>query len=80
MEIIYQRIFEYTPDALLVIDDAGCITLANAQAESLFGYDRSELIGHPVEMLVPARFAGHHAAHRARFQAETHSRPMGRSG
>ncbi len=77
MEIIYQRIFEYTPDALLVIDPAGRITLANAQAESLFGYDRSELIGQPIEILVPARFAGSHVQHRARFLAETHSRPMG---
>lgn len=77
MEIIYQRIFEYTPDALLVIDDAGRISLANAQAESLFGYDRSELIGQPVEMLVPSRFAARHVEHRARFGDETHSRPMG---
>ncbi|MHB0919123.1 MAG: PAS domain S-box protein, partial [Thiobacillus sp.] len=42
---VFQRIFEYTPDALLLIDQAGRITLANAQAESLFGYDRRELIG-----------------------------------
>jgi diguanylate cyclase (GGDEF)-like protein/PAS domain S-box-containing protein len=77
MEIIYQRIFEYTPDALLVIDPAGRITLANAQAECLFGYDRSELIGQPVELLVPSRLAARHVRHRTRFEAESHSRPMG---
>ncbi len=74
---IYQRIFESTPDALFVIDQAGRMVLANAQAENLFGYDRSELIDQPVEMLVPARFAAHHAGLRARFLSETHSRPMG---
>lgn len=77
MEITYQRIFESTPDALLVVDQAGRITLANAQAESLFGYSRSELIGQPVEMLVPPRFAARHVDHRARFMKEAHSRPMG---
>lgn len=74
---IYQRIFEYTPDALFVVDQAGRIALANTQAETLFGYDRSELIDQPVEMLVPPRFAAPHAGHRARFMSEAHSRPMG---
>ena len=43
---IYQRIFEYTPDALFIVDRTGHIVLANAQAEALFGYDRSELLQH----------------------------------
>jgi len=54
---VYQRIFEYSPGALLLIDQAGRMILANAQAETLFGYDRSELIDQPVEMLVPPRFS-----------------------
>ena len=74
---IYQRIFEYTPDALFVTDQAGRIVLANTQAETLFGYDRSELINQPVEILIPPRFTAHHADHRARFMSEAHSRPMG---
>ena len=74
---VYQRIFEYTPDALLLVDQAGHITLVNAQAETLFGYDRSELIGQPVEMLVPPRFATHHARHRDGFMSEAHGRQMG---
>ena len=74
---VYQRIFEYTPDALLLIDQAGRITLANAQAESLFGYDCRELIGQPVEMLVPSRVAARHVGHRAEFMAEAHIRQMG---
>ncbi|MFP5409687.1 MAG: diguanylate cyclase [Gammaproteobacteria bacterium] len=74
---IYQRIFEFTPDALLVVDPAGRITLMNAQAESLFGYAREELIGQPVETLVPPRYATRHADHRAGFSGEAHSRQMG---
>jgi diguanylate cyclase (GGDEF)-like protein/PAS domain S-box-containing protein len=74
---IYQRIFEYTPDALFVVDSKGKITLANVQAEVLFGYDRSELVGQPVEILIPPRFALHHVGHRTRFMNETHIRPMG---
>lgn len=74
---IYQRIFEFTPDALLVVDPTGRITLVNAQAESLFGYRREELIGQPVEILVPARYAARHAGHRASFGGEVHSRQMG---
>ena len=74
---IYQRIFEYTPDALLVVDQTGHITMANAQAETLFGYDRSELVGQAVEMLIPPRFTAHHARHRTQFMSESHNRPMG---
>lgn len=74
---IYQRIFEYTPDALLVVDPSGAITLMNAQAEALFGYDRGELTGQPVEILVPPRFAARHAGYRSNFQSEAHSRQMG---
>ncbi|MHB1076180.1 diguanylate cyclase [Thiobacillus sp.] len=74
---IYQHIFEYTPDALFVIDQAGRVILANAQAETLFGYARSELINQPVEMLIPARFAALHTGHRAHYMTEAHSRSMG---
>jgi diguanylate cyclase (GGDEF)-like protein/PAS domain S-box-containing protein len=74
---VYQHIFEYTPDALLLVDQAGRITLANTQAETLFGYDRSELIGQPVEMLVPHHVAARHVGHRDAFMAESRSRQMG---
>ena len=74
---IYQRVFEYTPEALFVIDQGGRIVLVNAQAETLFGYDRSELINQPVEMLIPPRFTALHAGHRARYTSEAYSRPMG---
>lgn len=76
-DAIYRRIFEFTPDALLVVDAAGRISLVNAQAEKLFGYRREDLIGQPVELLVPSRYAARHAEHRACFGGEAHSRPMG---
>lgn len=76
-DAIYRRIFEFTPDALLVVDAAGRISLANAQAEKLFGYRREDLIGQPVELLVPSRYADRHVAHRTRFNAEPHCRQMG---
>lgn len=74
---IYRRIFEYTPDALLVVDHDGHIYLANAEAESLFRYDRSELIGQPIEILIPPRFTAHHVEHRTRFMSEAHTLQMG---
>lgn len=74
---IYHRIFESAPDAQLVIDPAGRIALVNAQAESLFGYARSEMIGKTVEMLVPPRYHVAHVNHRSAYLAAAHSRPMG---
>jgi diguanylate cyclase (GGDEF)-like protein/PAS domain S-box-containing protein len=74
---VYQRIFEFSPDGLLVVDAEGHIALANARVEALFGYTRSELLGQPVEKLVPARFAARHARHRAQFKTASQSRQMG---
>jgi diguanylate cyclase (GGDEF)-like protein/PAS domain S-box-containing protein len=74
---IYQYIFEYTPDALFVVDQAGHITLVNAVAENLFGYARAELLGQLIEVLIPPRLAAHHVRHRASFMHETRSRAMG---
>jgi PAS domain S-box-containing protein len=53
------------------------MVLVNFQTEYLFGYDRDELLGQPVEILVPERFRQHHAAERARFAAMPVARAMG---
>jgi diguanylate cyclase (GGDEF)-like protein/PAS domain S-box-containing protein len=79
MDIFYHRIFEHTPDALLVVDREGSIRQGNARVEALFGYSRDELIGQKVELLIPERFAARHVDHRARFAADPKMRHMGAS-
>ena len=49
----FRAVVEAVPSAILLVDDKGMITLANAQAETVFGYPRAELIAKPVEMLIP---------------------------
>lgn len=73
---IYQRIFEFTPDALLVVDVEGRIRQANPQAERLFGYPAGGIIGQLVEALIPDRYA-HHTKRRAGYLADPQVRPMG---
>ncbi len=74
---IYKRIFEFTPDAVLVVDPGGRIVDLNARACAMFGYDRDDLLGSPIEALVPKRFGDVHAAHRLDYIAEPRTRPMG---
>jgi PAS domain S-box-containing protein len=73
----FRELLEGAPDGVVVADRAGRIVLVNSQAESLFGYDRNELIGKPVDMLVPTRFRRQHPAHRAAYSRDPHLRPMG---
>jgi PAS domain S-box-containing protein len=70
-------LLELVPDAFVGVGANGEIVLANAQAEALFGYRREQLIGQPVEMLMPERVAGAHRSHRAGYFADPRARPMG---
>ena len=73
----FRRVVESAPNAILLVNQKGTITLMNAQAERLFGYAREDLLGRPIETLVPARFRGTDPGHRATFCAAPRTRPMG---
>jgi PAS domain S-box-containing protein len=73
----FRRAVEAAPAAMLMVDERGTIVLVNALTEQLLGYARDELVGQPVERLVPERFRGRHAEHRTGFLAESRQRPMG---
>jgi len=73
----FRHVVEWAPAAMVVVDEDGRIVLANAQAERVFGYRRDELLGEPVEKLVPERFAASHPGNRREFLANPHPRPMG---
>ena len=77
MEERFRRVVEFAPNAMVMISASGRIEMVNAQAELLFGYERSELLGQPIETLVPKRFRGHHPGLRTTFMNDPKSRPMG---
>ncbi len=77
MEERFRRVVESAPNAMVMISAGGRIEMVNAQAEIVFGYARSEMLGKPVEMLVPERFRGHHPGLRQSFFHDPKSRPMG---
>ena len=73
----FRELLEAAPDAILEVDQEGRIVLLNRVTERLFGYSREELLGRPVEMLVPQAARGRHDQHRANYQAHPSTRPMG---
>ena len=71
-------VLECVPDAIVIVDRAeGRIVYVNRVTDELFGYERSELIARPVELLLPARFRDAHEKHRAEYHAAPRTRPMG---
>jgi two-component system sensor kinase FixL len=73
----FRLVVEAAPNAMVMINGEGKIELANAQTEAVFGYTRQELVGHPVEMLVPERFRSQHPGYRGIYQANPTARAMG---
>jgi formate hydrogenlyase transcriptional activator len=76
-QLLFEQFFESSPDGVLVVNSDGLITRVNAQTEKMFGYERSELQGQPIEILVPDRFRKAHTRDRGKYQAEPHMRAMG---
>ena len=76
-EEMLRGIFEFAPDTMVVVNRNGCIERVNAQVERMFGYNRDELQGQRVEILLPERFRNQHMDHRAGYMADPHLRPMG---
>jgi len=74
---LFEKFFESSPDAIMSADVEGRILRINTQMEKMFGYDRAELLGQPVELLMPERFGAVHPSHRAQYSAHPSSRPMG---
>ncbi|MDE2491089.1 MAG: PAS domain S-box protein [Elusimicrobia bacterium] len=71
-----ERLVESAPDAIVTVDPEGRICLVNLQTERLFGYDRREILGKPVEVLVPERLRERHDDHRADYAARPRTRSM----
>jgi PAS domain S-box-containing protein len=73
----FRAVFDAAPDGILVVDHRGLIRAVNPMAGRLFGYERDELEGQQIEILVPQAVRGIHVEHRARYLRSPRPRPMG---
>ena len=74
---LLEQFFKFAPDAIVIVDREGRIAHVNNQTEKIFGYHPAELIGKPVEILIPAHLSERHQHHRDGYMANPHARPMG---
>lgn len=76
-DVIFPAVVESLPDAVVIASRAGTIEFLNSQTEALFGYERKELLGQPVEILVPYEYRQTHGSHRGKYTRNPGIRPMG---
>ncbi|HYI45871.1 MAG TPA: PAS domain S-box protein [Actinomycetota bacterium] len=76
-EVVFQTLLDAAHDAIVGVDSDGSIKVVNVRAEKLFGYDQGELIGQPVDTLVPERLKDLRPAHRSSYFAQRTTRPIG---
>jgi PAS domain S-box-containing protein len=77
VEARFRDLLESMPDGIVMVNPMGRVVLANSKAEQLFGYERGELRGAPVEVLLPERFRHVHVNHRSGYMREPRRRAMG---
>jgi PAS domain S-box-containing protein len=75
--IQYRELLDAAPDGMIVVDQTSTIVFVNIQAEKMFGYSRTELVGKPIDVLIPQRFRAKHPKHVEGYVNEPHARPMG---
>jgi PAS domain S-box-containing protein len=76
-ERLMRDLLESAPDAMVIVNAQGRIELVNSQTETVFGFARQELLGQPIEVLIPQRFRAHHPQYRSGYHANPRVRPMG---
>ena len=77
LEARFRALLDSMPDAVVVVNEIGRVAFVNRQAEAMFGYEAQELVGGPLETLMPQRFRPGHGRHRERYMNRPHARPMG---
>ena len=76
-EAYFRNLLESAPDAMIIVDDTGEIAIVNGQAERMFGFDRAEMLGKKIEMLLPDSIRKPHVSHRTNYTSDPSLRPMG---
>jgi PAS domain S-box-containing protein len=74
---LFQQLWDSAPDAMAIVDQNGRIVLVNRQLEQMFGFRREELLGAPIDVLIPVRARERHRKHMAKYRDDPHVRPMG---
>src|SRR5207342_1157140 len=77
LEDRFRQVVEAAPNAMVMINKAGRIVMVNTRAELVFGYARDEILGRPVELLMPERLRGRHSMLRDSFFTGPRPRPIG---